>query len=206
MMAVIALRSSMRAAMRSRLSAPSPAPSPAGLTRSLCHPEGLAKSFCMEPVEETMSSKDKFLSPPSSATSNSVDIAPGIYKAILIGKVGQPPTVKTLSSGAEVVTFPLGTGGLRNHRRALEGESPQAYAQRSFVQWHRICVFKPTLVTLAMQIKKGMNVYVEGNIETRVYKDTVSGTFKRLREISIRQHGRLYMMGTKPLLPSEVKE
>ncbi|CAL9171705.1 unnamed protein product, partial [Musa hybrid cultivar] len=48
----------------------------------------------------------------------------GVYKAVVVGKVGQQPVQKYLRSGRAVVLFSLGTGGIRNNRRPLENEEP----------------------------------------------------------------------------------
>ncbi|KAG1346925.1 putative Single-stranded DNA-binding protein, mitochondrial [Cocos nucifera] len=76
---------------------------------------------------------------------------PGVYKAILIGKVGQRPVQKLLKSGRGVVLFSLGTGGIRNNRRPLENEDPRDYADRCAVQWHRVCVYRERLGNLALK-------------------------------------------------------
>ncbi|KAF0903891.1 hypothetical protein E2562_029974 [Oryza meyeriana var. granulata] len=81
---------------------------------------------------------------------------PGIYKAIIVGKVGQEPIQKRLRSGRTVVLFSLGTGGIRNNRRPLDREEPHQYAERSSVQWHRVCIYPDRLGSLALKhVKTG---------------------------------------------------
>lgn len=119
----------------------------------------------------------------------------GVYKAILLGEVGQSPIQKILKSGRAVTIFSVATGGMHNNRRPLEGESPEEYAQRGYAQWHRVAVYEERMGQLAMRhIKQGTQVYLEGNIETRVYNEPVQGAVKRIREIAIRQNGRLLFM------------
>jgi single-strand DNA-binding protein len=123
----------------------------------------------------------------------------GVYKAILLGEVGQSPVQKILKSGRAVTIFTVGTGGIHNNRRPLEGESPEEYAERSYTQWHRVAVYQEKIGQLAMRnIKQGTQVYLEGNIETRVYNEPVNGIVKRIREIAIRQNGRLLFMDQEP--------
>ncbi|KAK9996390.1 hypothetical protein SO802_021076 [Lithocarpus litseifolius] len=74
---------------------------------------------------------------------NGLDV--GIYKAILVGQVGQKPLQKTLKSGRTVTMFSLGTGGIRNNRRPLDNEDPREYANRCAVQWHRVSVYPDRL-------------------------------------------------------------
>ncbi|KAL2628804.1 hypothetical protein R1flu_013490 [Riccia fluitans] len=138
----------------------------------------------------------------------------GVYKAILLGEVGQLPVQKILKSGKSVTIFSVGTGGMYNNRRPFEGESPQEFAERSYTQWHRIAVYQERIAGLVMQhVKVGSQVYLEGNIESRVYNDPNSGVVKRIREIAIRSNGRLmFMDGTsftppaRPPIPVYVRD
>ncbi|KAL5726336.1 hypothetical protein ACHQM5_009387 [Ranunculus cassubicifolius] len=125
---------------------------------------------------------------------NGLDI--GIYKAILVGQVGQNPFQKRLKSGRLVTLFSLGTGGIRNNRRPLDNEEPREYADRCSVQWHRVCVYPERLGLLAMNhVKPGSIIYVEGNLETKVFSDPISGLIRRIREVALRRDGRLVFLG-----------
>ncbi|KAM1323000.1 hypothetical protein PS2_015481 [Malus domestica] len=120
----------------------------------------------------------------------------GIYKAILVGQVGQSPLQKRLKSGASVTMFSIGTGGIRNNRRPLDNEDPVEYANRCNVQWHRVCVYPDRLSMIAMKnVVPGSIIYLEGNLETKIFTDPVSGLVRRVREISIRRNGRLVFLG-----------
>ncbi|KQK08938.1 single-stranded DNA-binding protein, mitochondrial [Brachypodium distachyon] len=121
---------------------------------------------------------------------------PGIYKAIMVGKVGQEPMQKRLRSGKTVVLFSLGTGGIRNNRRPLDNEEPHQYADRSSVQWHRVCVYPERLGSLTLKnVKIGTVLYLEGNLETKVFSDPITGLVRRIREIAVRANGRLLFLG-----------
>ncbi|XP_038981570.1 single-stranded DNA-binding protein, mitochondrial [Phoenix dactylifera] len=120
----------------------------------------------------------------------------GVYKAILVGKVGQRPVQKQLKSGRGLVLFSLGTGGIRNNRRPLENEDPRQYADRCAVQWHRVCVYPERLGNLALKhVMPGSVLYLEGNLETKVFSDPLTGLVRRIREIAIRRDGRLVFLG-----------
>ncbi|KAJ4787659.1 Single-stranded DNA-binding protein [Rhynchospora pubera] len=123
---------------------------------------------------------------------------PGVYRAILVGKVGQAPIQRRLRSGAEIVLFSLATGGIRNNRRPLPHERPEEYADRCAVQWHRVCVYQDRLLPIAMKtVKPGAVIYVEGNIESKVFSDPATGLVRRIREIAIRRDGgRLLYLGS----------
>ncbi|XP_024170411.1 single-stranded DNA-binding protein, mitochondrial [Rosa chinensis] len=125
---------------------------------------------------------------------NGVDV--GIYKAILVGQVGQSPLQKRLKSGAQVTMFSIGTGGIRNNRRPFETENPTEYANRCVVQWHRVCVYPERLGKIAVQnALPGSILYLEGNLETKIFTDPTTGLVRRVREIAIRRNGRLVFLG-----------
>ncbi|CAK9147842.1 unnamed protein product [Ilex paraguariensis] len=125
---------------------------------------------------------------------NGLDV--GIYKAILVGQVGQSPIQKRLKSGRMVTLLSVGTGGIRNNRRPLDNEEPRDYANRCAVQWHRVSVYPERLGDVAMKhVLPGSILYLEGNLETKIFSDPVTGLVRRIREIAIRRNGRLVFLG-----------
>ncbi|XP_021292512.1 single-stranded DNA-binding protein, mitochondrial [Herrania umbratica] len=139
---------------------------------------------------------------------NGLDV--GVYKAILVGQVGQTPVQKKLKNGLAVTMFSVATGGIRNNRRPYENEEPQEYANRCAVQWHRICVYQEKLGELLMKhVVPGMTLYLEGNLETKIFTDPITGLVRRIREVSIRRNGRVLVLGkgdnTLQATPGEVK-
>ncbi|XP_014507517.1 single-stranded DNA-binding protein, mitochondrial [Vigna radiata var. radiata] len=125
---------------------------------------------------------------------NGLDI--GIYRAILVGKAGQVPFQKTLKSGTVVTLLSVGTGGIRNNRRPLENENPRDYANRSAIQWHRVSIYPQRLGTLvAKHVVPGSMLYVEGNLETKVFTDPITGLARRIREVAVRRNGRVVFLG-----------
>ncbi|MED6196968.1 hypothetical protein PIB30_052271 [Stylosanthes scabra] len=116
----------------------------------------------------------------------------GIYRAILVGEAGLKPLQKKLRSGTVVTLLSIGTGGIRNNRRPLEDERPSDYANRCAIQWHRVCIYPQRLGNLAMKsVIPGTILYVEGNLETKLFSDPVTGLVRRVREIAIRRNGRI---------------
>ncbi|CAK7323145.1 unnamed protein product [Dovyalis caffra] len=139
---------------------------------------------------------------------NGLDV--GVYKAILVGQVGQNPLQKKLKSGREITMFSMGTGGIHNNRRPLQNEDPREYANRCAVQWHRVSVYPERLGRVVMQnVVPGSIMYVEGNLETKVFTDPITGIVRRVREIAVRQNGRLVFLGKgandQQASPSELK-
>ncbi|KAK1297980.1 hypothetical protein QJS10_CPB14g00176 [Acorus calamus] len=134
----------------------------------------------------------------------------GVYRAIMVGKVGQAPVQKRLKSGRLVTLFVLGTGGIRNNRRPFNEEDPKEYANRCAVQWHRVSVYPEKLGMLAMNnVRAGSILYVEGNLETKVFNDQATGIVRRIREIALRRDGRLVFLSkesdAEQLPPSDLR-
>ncbi|CAI8584344.1 unnamed protein product [Vicia faba] len=120
---------------------------------------------------------------------------PGIYRAILVGKAGQKPLQKKLKSGTVVTLLSIGTGGIRNNRRPLDHENPREYANRCAVQWHRVTVYPERLGNLLMKnVLPGSTLYIEGNLETKVFSDPITGLVRRIREVAVRRQGRVVFL------------
>ncbi|OMO96691.1 Primosome PriB/single-strand DNA-binding protein, partial [Corchorus capsularis] len=114
----------------------------------------------------------------------------GVHRAIICGKVGQAPMQKILRNGRTVTIFTVGTGGMHDQRIA-DRNSPRP------AQWHRIAVHNDTLGAYAVQqIIKNSSVYVEGDIETRVYNDSINGDVKYIPEICVRRDGKIRLIKT----------
>ncbi|GFP97188.1 single-stranded DNA-binding protein mitochondrial [Phtheirospermum japonicum] len=125
---------------------------------------------------------------------NGLDL--GIYKAILVGQLGQAPIQKKLRSGKIVTLLSLGTGGIRNNRRPLDNEEPRDYANRCAVQWHRVSIYPERLGELAVKsFVPGSILYVEGNLETKIFNDPITGLVRRIREVAVRRNGRVVSLG-----------
>ncbi|KAH6831990.1 Nucleic acid-binding [Perilla frutescens var. hirtella] len=174
---------------------------------SLSNPPSL--SFCtksLSPSETESQSDSESDSPPDSPPPNQQRVISdrplengldlGIYKAILVGQVGQAPIQKRLKSGKAVTLISLGTGGIRNNRRPLDNEEPRDYANRCAVQWHRVSIYPDRLGELAAKsLAPGSILYVEGNIETKIFNDPITGLVRRIREIAVRRNGRILHLG-----------
>ncbi|KAH9625748.1 hypothetical protein KSS87_022301 [Heliosperma pusillum] len=120
----------------------------------------------------------------------------GIYKAIIVGQVGQNPVQKKLRTGRTVTLTTVGTGGIRNERIPFASEEPREYADRCNVQWHRVSVYPERLGSMIMKhAPPGALLYLEGNLETKIFTDPVTGLVRRIREIAIRRNGRIVFLG-----------
>ncbi|KAH0858690.1 hypothetical protein HID58_086951, partial [Brassica napus] len=145
--------------------------------------EGLEEDF-----EETISERPAELQP------HGVDPRKGwgfrgVHRAIICGKVGQAPLQKILRNGRTVTIFTVGTGGMFDQRLMGATNQPKP------AQWHRIAVHNEVLGSYAVQkLAKNSSVYVEGDIETRVYNDSISSEVKSIPEICIRRDGKIRLI------------
>ncbi|XP_021898867.1 single-stranded DNA-binding protein, mitochondrial [Carica papaya] len=113
----------------------------------------------------------------------------GVHKAIICGRVGQSPVQKILRNGRTVTIFTVGTGGMFDQRIVGANNLPKP------AQWHRIAVHNEALGAYAVrQLSKNSSVYVEGDIETRVYNDTINGDVKSVPEICVRHQGKIRLI------------
>ncbi|XP_057962438.1 single-stranded DNA-binding protein, mitochondrial [Malania oleifera] len=115
----------------------------------------------------------------------------GVHKAIICGKVGLAPLQKILRNGKTVTIFTVGTGGMFDQRVVGAKDLPKP------AQWHRIAVHNGPLGAYAVQqLVKNSSVYVEGDIETRVYNDSINGEVKNVPEICVRHDGKIRLIKT----------
>ncbi|XP_028770848.1 single-stranded DNA-binding protein, mitochondrial [Neltuma alba] len=113
----------------------------------------------------------------------------GVHKAIICGKVGQSPVQKILRNGKNVTIFTVGTGGMFDQRTVGAKDLPRP------AQWHRIAVHNDPLGAYAVQqLVKNSSVYVEGDIETRIYNDSINGEIKSIPEICVRHDGKVRLI------------
>nr|ABK23454.1 unknown [Picea sitchensis]ACN40799.1 unknown [Picea sitchensis] len=123
----------------------------------------------------------------------------GVHKAIICGKVGQTPVQKILRNGRTVTIFTVGTAGMFDQRTAGMDKSTRP------IQWHRIAVHnEPLGAYVVQQLIKDASVYVEGDIETRVYNDNINGTVKHVPEICVRRDGKVHLINNASGPVSEI--
>lgn len=85
-------------------------------------------------------------------------------KAILIGNVGQEPTVKHLENNTAVATFSLATT-----ERGYTLQNGTQVPERT--EWHNIVVWRKQAEVVEKYVHKGDKLYVEGKIQSRSYDD-----------------------------------
>ena len=90
-----------------------------------------------------------------------------INKAIILGRIGKTPEVRTLDNGNTVANFTVATSEV--YKDKTTGEKKES------TEWHNIVLWKGLAEIAAKYLKKGSLVYIEGKITTRKWeKDGVT--------------------------------
>ena len=116
-------------------------------------------------------------------------MAGSVNKVLLIGRLGADPEIKQMVNGKSVARLSLATS--QSWKDKNTGEKKEK------TEWHRIVVFNEGLVNVVQQyLKKGAQVYIEGQLSTRKWKDEKSGQDKYSTEIIIQGYNSsLTMLG-----------
>jgi single-strand DNA-binding protein len=116
-------------------------------------------------------------------------MAGSLNKVLLIGRLGADPEIKQMVNGKSVARLSLATS--QSWKDKNTGEKKEK------TEWHRVVVFNEGLVNVVQQyLKKGAQVYIEGQISTRKWKDEQSGQDKYSTEIIIQGYNSsLTMLG-----------
>ena len=112
-----------------------------------------------------------------------------LNKVQLIGRLGADPEIKQMVNGKSVARLSLATSNSWKDKNTGE--------KKEKTEWHRVVVFNEGLVNVVQQyLKKGAQVYVEGQLSTRKWKDEQSGQDKYSTEILIQGYNSsLTMLG-----------
>jgi single-strand DNA-binding protein len=82
----------------------------------------------------------------------------------LIGHLGKDPEIRRTQDGRPIANFSIATS--RQWKDKTTGE------RKEHTEWHRIVVFSEGLAKVVEQyLKKGMQVYVSGELQTRKWTD-----------------------------------
>lgn len=90
-------------------------------------------------------------------------MARGVNKVILLGNIGQDPETRAMPSGRQVVNLRLATS--KSWRDKQTGEQKEA------TEWHTVVMFDKLAEIAAEYLRKGSQVYIEGELRTRKWQD-----------------------------------
>ena len=114
-----------------------------------------------------------------------------LNKVQLIGRLGADPEIKQMVNGKNVARLSVATS--QSWKDKSTGE------RKEKTEWHRVVIFNEGLVNIVQQyLKKGANVYLEGQLSTRMWRDEKSGQDKYSTEIVLQGYNSsLTMLGGK---------
>tara|TARA_Y100001970_G_C13860928_1_gene664073 strand:- start:281 stop:739 length:459 start_codon:yes stop_codon:yes gene_type:complete len=114
-----------------------------------------------------------------------------LNKVQIIGRLGADPEIKQMVNGKNVARLSVATS--QSWKDKSTGE------RKEKTEWHRVVIFNEGLVNIVQQyLKKGANVYLEGQLSTRKWKDEKSGQDKYSTEIVLQGYNSsLTMLGGK---------
>ncbi len=90
-------------------------------------------------------------------------MARGINKAIILGNLGQDPTIRYTAGGAAVTSFSIATSETWKDKNTGE---PQERTE-----WHNVVFFGKLAEIAGQYLKKGSKIYIEGKLQTRKWQD-----------------------------------
>ena len=112
-------------------------------------------------------------------------MARGVNKVILVGNLGADPEVKYMPSGDAVANVSLATS--ESWKDKQTGENVEK------TEWHRLVFFKRLAEIAGEYLRKGSQIYVEGQLQTRKWQDR-DGNDRYTTEVKVRE---MQMLGSR---------
>ncbi|SON50693.1 single-stranded DNA-binding protein [Vibrio tapetis] len=111
----------------------------------------------------------------------------GINKVILVGNLGNDPEIRYMPNGNAVANITIATS--ESWRDKATGE------QREKTEWHRVALFGKLAEVAGEYLRKGSQVYIEGQLQTRKWQDQ-SGQDRYTTEVVVQGfNGVMQMLG-----------
>ncbi|MBI6530455.1 single-stranded DNA-binding protein [Proteus vulgaris] len=110
----------------------------------------------------------------------------GVNKVLLIGHLGQDPEMRYLPNGDAVTNITLATSDSWKDRQS--GETKER------VEWHRVVIFGKLAEIAGEYMRKGSQVYIEGQLQTRKWQDQ-NGQDRYSMEVVVNINGSMQMLG-----------
>lgn len=112
----------------------------------------------------------------------------GVNKVILVGRLGDDPTIKYTAQGSAVTNITLATS-----ESWIDKQSGQ---KKESTEWHRVVLFGKLAEVAGEYLRKGSQVYIEGQLRTRKWQDQ-QGQDRYTTEIVVNVGGTMQMLGGK---------
>jgi single-strand DNA-binding protein len=112
----------------------------------------------------------------------------GINKVILVGHLGQDPEVRYMPNSNAVTTLSIATS--ESWRDKQTGEMKEQ------TEWHRVVLFGKLAEVASEYLRKGSQVYIEGQLRTRKWQDQ-QGQDRYSTEVVVNVNGSMQMLGSR---------
>ena len=112
----------------------------------------------------------------------------GVNKCIILGNLGNDPELKYTQSGSAIANLTVATSESWNDKATGE--------KKEITEWHRVVLFGKLAEIAGEYLRKGSQVYIEGQLRTRKWTDQ-SGQEKYTTEIVVGMNGVMQMLGGK---------
>ena len=112
----------------------------------------------------------------------------GVNRVTILGNLGNDPEVKHTNSGSAIANLTVATSEEWNDKTTGE--------KREAVEWHRVVLFGKLAEVAGEYLRKGSQVYIEGQLRTRKWTDN-AGVEKYTTEIVVGMNGVMQMIGGK---------
>ncbi|HEM6799242.1 TPA: single-stranded DNA-binding protein [Citrobacter koseri] len=113
----------------------------------------------------------------------------GVNKVILVGNLGQDPEVRYMPNGGAVANITLATSESWCDKQTGE--------MKEQTEWHRVVLFGKLAEVAGEYLRKGSQVYIEGQLRTRKWTDQ-AGVEKYTTEVVVNVGGTMQMLGGRP--------
>ena len=112
----------------------------------------------------------------------------GVNRVTILGNLGNDPEVKHTNSGSAIANLTVATSESWNDKATGE--------KREAVEWHRVVLFGKLAEVAGEYLRKGSQVYIEGQLRTRKWTDN-AGVEKYTTEVVVGMNGVMQMLGGK---------
>lgn len=112
----------------------------------------------------------------------------GVNRVTILGNLGNDPEVKHTASGSEIANLTVATSESWNDKATGE--------KKESTEWHRVVLFGKLAEVAGEYLRKGSQVYIEGQLRTRKWTDN-AGVEKYTTEVVVGMSGVMQMLGGK---------
>ena len=112
----------------------------------------------------------------------------GVNRVTILGNLGNDPEVKHTNSGSAIANLTVATSESWNDKATGE--------KKENTEWHRVVLFGKLAEVAGEYLRKGSQVYIEGQLRTRKWTDS-AGVEKYTTEIVVGMNGVMQMLGGK---------